>query len=565
MNNLTSCTAGYMSETKRTKCEGVGAAKPLDEDLNSRNLFTYGMDAMSKMAASSVAVIGLNGVGAEAAKSLILANVGRVTLVDDAVVAIKDLSTHFYLSSGDVGQNRALACRSRLQELNPNVEVGAYTGAPTQALFSEHDAIVVCDGTMVQLIHWNSMCRAHKPQVTFILAQAYGACFRLFSDFGDEFQSVPGDKTYTCAVASLEHHAAGCVSVTVIVSDVAGQPLPKKDETVTFSDIPGSTDVHGAPVLFRILSHPKQLGADSSLLQFDVEIKTLDIAAYAGTSYVSRVLSPVTSRFLSLERALQTPGNLSARPWKLFAFDNRSEQLHVAFAALDLFLTRNGSLPEPHASGDVAAFLELSTAVLSSFPDLLASLGFIDEAVMRAFARSSKGLLNPVAAVAGAIAAQEALKRCSQKYIPVCDPQWFYFDALDVLPDNDLQNDTEFEPQNCRYDHQIAALGRSMQAALANTKVFVVGAGAIGCEILKNFALMGVACDNGLVTVTDNDHIEKSNLSRQFLFRSHHIKQSKSLCARDSVLMINRDMKYAAGCLALLFDPLSVSLLMLQS
>jgi molybdopterin/thiamine biosynthesis adenylyltransferase len=77
---------------------------------------------------------------------------------------------------------------------------------------------------------------------------------------------------------------------------------------------------------------------------------------------------------------------------------------------------------------------------------------------------------------------------------------------------------------------------------------------------------MGVACGDGLVTVTDNDHIEKSNLSRQFLFRPHHIKHSKSLCARDSVLHINRDMKYAAGCPALHIDPQSVSLslLMLQ-
>lgn len=50
-------------------------------------------------------------------------------------------------------------------------------------------------------------------------------------------------------------------------------------------------------------------------------------------------------------------------------------------------------------------------------------------------------------------------------------------------------------------------------------RVFVVGAGAIGCELLKNLALMGVS----QVTVTDNDTIEKSNLNRQFLFREKDI------------------------------------------
>lgn len=44
----------------------------------------------------------------------------------------------------------------------------------------------------------------------------------------------------------------------------------------------------------------------------------------------------------------------------------------------------------------------------------------------------------------------------------------------------------------------------------------------------QNFAMMGIACPDagkagGLVTVTDDDTIEKSNLSRQFLFRNWHI------------------------------------------
>jgi ubiquitin-activating enzyme E1 len=48
----------------------------------------------------------------------------------------------------------------------------------------------------------------------------------------------------------------------------------------------------------------------------------------------------------------------------------------------------------------------------------------------------------------------------------------------------------------------------------------MIGAGALGCEYLKAFALMGVGCgEGGAVHVTDNDHIEISNLNRQFLFR----------------------------------------------
>ena len=57
----------------------------------------------------------------------------------------------------------------------------------------------------------------------------------------------------------------------------------------------------------------------------------------------------------------------------------------------------------------------------------------------------------------------------------------------------------------------------------------MVGAGALGCEYVKAFALMGVGCSvEGKVTVTDNDNIEVSNLNRQFLFRKNNVGDSKS-------------------------------------
>ena len=51
----------------------------------------------------------------------------------------------------------------------------------------------------------------------------------------------------------------------------------------------------------------------------------------------------------------------------------------------------------------------------------------------------------------------------------------------------------------------------------------MIGAGAIGCELLKNYAMIGLG-NNGNIIVTDPDVIEKSNLSRQFLFREKHIR-----------------------------------------
>lgn len=85
--------------------------------------------------------------------------------------------------------------------------------------------------------------------------------------------------------------------------------------------------------------------------------------------------------------------------------------------------------------------------------------------------------------------------------------------------------------QGTRYDSQIAVFGKSVQSRLEDVKLFLVGAGALGCEFIKNFACMGIATGaSGLVTLTDDDIIEKSNLSRQFLFRDWDIGRCGHLC-----------------------------------
>ncbi|KAG8099528.1 hypothetical protein GUJ93_ZPchr0013g37446 [Zizania palustris] len=60
----------------------------------------------------------------------------------------------------------------------------------------------------------------------------------------------------------------------------------------------------------------------------------------------------------------------------------------------------------------------------------------------------------------------------------------------------------------------------------------MVGAGGIGCELLKTLSLSGFR----YIHIIDLDTIEVSNLNRQFLFRQCHVGQSKAHVARDAVL-----------------------------
>ncbi len=120
------------------------------------------------------------------------------------------------------------------------------------------------------------------------------------------------------------------------------------------------------------------------------------------------------------------------------------------------------------------------------------------------------------------------------------------FDAVEVCPPLSSPA-AEFAPVGDRYDPLRAVVGGAVAARLAALRLFVVGAGAIGCELLKNFALLGVATSGpGRITITDNDLIEKSNLNRQFLFRPRHVQQPKSTTAAAAVVAMNPALRIDA-------------------
>eukprot|EP00117_Sycon_ciliatum_P004550 scpid80888/ scgid6003/ Ubiquitin-like modifier-activating enzyme 1 Y; Ubiquitin-activating enzyme E1; Ubiquitin-activating enzyme E1 Y len=134
----------------------------------------------------------------------------------------------------------------------------------------------------------------------------------------------------------------------------------------------------------------------------------------------------------------------------------------------------------------------------------------------------------------------QVVKASTGKFSPL--RQWCHMEFYECIAGQELSYE-EVQPTGSRYDDMVAVFGKTFQEELAQLKYFMVGCGALGCEFLKNFAMMGVACgQDGSITVTDDDIIERSNLTRQFLFRNRDVGRSKSAVAARAVKAMNPDI-----------------------
>lgn len=80
------------------------------------------------------------------------------------------------------------------------------------------------------------------------------------------------------------------------------------------------------------------------------------------------------------------------------------------------------------------------------------------------------------------------------------------------------------------------------QERLLNSRVMVVGAGALGNEIVKNLALLGV----GHILIVDFDRVENSNLSRSVLFRPEDEGKPKADVIAHAAVEMNPDVRAIA-------------------
>ncbi|KAI9639631.1 putative ubiquitin activating enzyme [Dioszegia hungarica] len=500
--------------------DSVVPGDAIDEGLYSRQLYVLGHEAMKKMAASNVLIVGMKGLGVEIAKNVALAGVKSVTIYDPSPVEIADLGTQFFLRKADVGKSRASVTAPRLSELNSYVPINVLEGSGdiTADKIAPFQVVVLTNATVAKQIEIDEFARSKG--IYFIAADVRGLFGSVFNDFGKDFACV--DSTGENPQSGMIVHVEESEDALVTCMDEVRHGLEDGDY-VTFTEVKGMEGLNSAEPRKVTTKGPYTFTIGS----------TTGLGAYKSGGIFTQVKMPKILQSRSLKETLTQPEYFITD----FAKWDRPATLHVGFQALSKFYETHNRLPRPRNAEDAAQIVSLAKEIHA------AAKGEEDlsESVLESLAFQATGDLSPMVAVIGGFVAQEVLKACSAKFHPM--QQNMYFDSLESLPST-LPSEADCQPLNSRYDGQIAVFGREFHEKIASQKQFLVGSGAIGCEMLKNWSMMGLGSKGeGIIHVTDLDTIEKSNLNRQFLFRPKDVGHFKAEAAAAAVAEMNPELK----------------------
>jgi adenylyltransferase/sulfurtransferase len=148
----------------------AAAALPPPDYSRQIALPEVGTAGQAKLAAAAVLVVGAGGLGVPVLQYLAAAGIGRLGLVDGAVVESSNLHRQPIYGPADVCRPKAEVAAERLRALSPAVRIEAWathaTAANVDALVERHDLVVECtDNFRAKFLVSDAVVRGMKPAV----------------------------------------------------------------------------------------------------------------------------------------------------------------------------------------------------------------------------------------------------------------------------------------------------------------------------------------------------------------------------------------------------------------
>ena len=506
----------------------------IDENLYSRQILTLGMETMEKISQLKLMIIGLRGLGIEIAKNIILSGPNKLIIFDPTEVSIQDLGSNFYLSEKDIGKRRDESCLSNLQHLNKYVKID-YLKEITKIDdlvkindFNSFNVIVITEIlSQKNIFILNEITRKNK--ICLIYSAIFGLSSFIFTDFGPDFTILDGYgiKKRKFIVKSIEKSEKGLVEIEWPDE----KKIPKLRKYIIFKNVEGMNEINYNDENKRIFKIDHK-----SENEFYIG-NTLNFGEYKSGGYIEEVSEPLNMKYESFEEKLGDPFKLNADE-----INHRKKFIFLVFKAIMTFFDLKGRLPLPYNENDYDHVISFTKEIINNLNyEKIKSFEnnelIFDESIIKNICYTCTAEISCMTSFIGGIVCQEIIK-ATGKFIPI--NQFAVFDFLEystLIPDSFKSN--EFK-KNTRYDELFSVFGEKVVSRIKNLNILLAGAGALGCELLKNLSLIGIS---NSVLLIDDDKIEISNLNRQFLFHEEHKGLNKAEVASNSAKEINKDIK----------------------
>lgn len=133
----------------------------------SRNELAIGKDGLHILKNSTVAVLGVGGVGSFSAEALARSGVGKIVLVDKDDVDITNVNRQIHALLSTVGKQKVELMKERIADINPECEVVAlkmfYTEETYESFFEHNlDFVIDASDTISYKIHLMKQCLQRK-------------------------------------------------------------------------------------------------------------------------------------------------------------------------------------------------------------------------------------------------------------------------------------------------------------------------------------------------------------------------------------------------------------------
>ena len=128
-----------------------------------RTELLVGANGYDRLAGARVAVIGLGGVGGQAAEALVRSGVGHITMVDFDRVCVTNVNRQIHATRKTVGKHKAELMAERAKHINPRCDVRALTvfyeaKTADEILGEGFDVVLDCIDNMTAKLHLLKTC-----------------------------------------------------------------------------------------------------------------------------------------------------------------------------------------------------------------------------------------------------------------------------------------------------------------------------------------------------------------------------------------------------------------------